>query len=343
MRKLLVIKRRGKLKLKARAVLQLQFKTRTGKTVIREYPLRDLDALLIIGRNISIQSDVLSVLSSMNIPISIIAKDSIGILLNPIIVVNPNYRALQYNLNKVEALSIALEYIKSKINGMVNILKYHRIEIPELPYPPKYRVQNDDVSDYRDFEYQIRLWESQASNILWDYIVELIKQPYLGVLRTKYGFLGRKPRHSDPFNKTLSVMYAVLYSLATKALLAAGLDPTYGFLHRTRYSTPLTFDYTEMFKPIAIGATITLINNYGLPKLDNNGELTREWINKAIKQLYTYLTLRHKDTGRTPYQQIYLKAFCLAKYLEGKCRRDRLTVTWNRAQYRRAQKIHSWK
>ena len=162
----------------------------------------------------------------------------------------------------------------------------------------------------------------------------LINKDYLKTLKDKYGFRGRKPRHPDPFNKTLSVMYAVLYSLATKALIAAGLDPTYGFLHRTKYSTPLTFDYTEMFKPIAIQATIDLINSRGLPQLERDGELSREAINEAIKLLYKYLELKHKKTEKTIYQYIIIKAYCLAKHLEGKCNINKLTITWNKKNYR---------
>ncbi len=135
----------------------------------------------------------------------------------------------------------------------------------------------------------------------------------------------------------------MFYSLAAKALIAAGLDPTYGFLHRSRYSTPLTFDYVEMFKPVAIEATIDLVNREGLPALSEDGELTRDGVNAAIKYMYQYLTLKHKDTGRSVYQQIFLKAFRLAKYLEGESRLEALTFTWDRRQYRQPKKAKTAK
>ena len=321
--RLLVIRSKVALSVKGRATLII--KAEKGDV---ERGLRDIDSLLIIGSGVKIDSAVPSVLNAHNIPLAIIAKDSISILVNPIITRYNNYRRLQYLLDKNEALTIALEYIKAKIAGMKSILKYHRIETPEVPPPPNRDPNSENM------EAKVRLWESLASNNLWDHLIGLVKKELLDELIKRYGFRGRKPRHPDPFNKTLSVMYAVLYSLATKAILAAGLDPTYGFLHKTRYSTPLTFDYTEMFKPIAIHATIDLINREGIPELAEDGELTNESINQAIKTLYHYITLRHKDTRKSMYQQIYLKAFCLAKYLEGRCRKDRLTVTWNRALYR---------
>ena len=326
MRKILIIRRKGKLKMKSRSILQLHYKI-NEKQYIREYPLRDLEAVLIIGSNVFIESSALSVLPTYNIPITVVAKNSTSIQFNPIIIINPHYRKLQYTMNKIDSLQIALEYIKSKINGMINIIKYYKINPPNTPNPP------EPYEDPRDFEQKIRIWESTSSSKLWPSLTRLINPDYMKKLKTKYGFTGRKPRHPDPFNKTLSIMYAVLYSLATKALLAAGLDPTYGFLHRTRYSTPLTFDYTEMFKPIAIHGTIKMINEHGLPELDKDNELKRKDINLAIKTLYQLLTLQNKITKRSVYTLIFLKARCLAKYLEGECTTRHLTFTWNKRNY----------
>jgi len=327
MRKLLVIKRKGKLKMKSKSVLQLQYESRDTKTVIREYSVRDLDGVLVIGRELYIESSVLTILATLNIPVAIIAKGSLGIVINPVITVTNYYRARQYQLSRVEMLNVALRYLVSKVAGMINILKYYGSVSLEVPPPPSL------VGDLNEYEYEIRKWESISSNILWDKVIELIKAEYFKELKEKYGLSGRRPKHPDPFNKALSVMYAVLYSLATKALLAAGLDPTYGFLHRTMYSTPLTFDYVEQFKPVAIQATIDMINKTGLPQIAEDGELTRESVNESIKWLYSYLTLKHTKTRKTIYQYIFLKAYCLAKYLEGKCLENKLAIVWDRRSY----------
>ena len=316
-----MVRSRIELSVKSRSTIIVK----TGNDT-KERPLRDIDAVLIIGSGVKIDSGLPPVLSQHNIPLAIIAKDSISLLVNPVIVQYNNYRRLQYTIDKVRMLEIALEYIKARITGTLNILRYYRRSPPYTPEPPQLE------SDASLFEDKIRLWESTASNILWDNLVKLIKPDYLEEL-AKYQFTGRKPQHPDPFNKTISLMYAVLYSLATKALLAAGLDPTYGFLHKTRYSTPLTFDYTEQFKPIAIHATIDLINNEGLPTLAEDGELDRNSVNKAIRKLYEYLTLRHTKTRKTPYQYIFIKAYCLARHLESKCPRRNLTITWDRRNY----------
>ncbi|MCE4618732.1 MAG: CRISPR-associated endonuclease Cas1 [Desulfurococcales archaeon] len=321
--RLIVVRRKAELSVRSRATLQIKMK---DKTV--ERPLRDVEAVLIIGGHVRIKSTVPPVLAQHNIPLAVLAMDNIAILVNPVTTSYNNYRRLQYTLDKQHALDIALEYIKAKVNGLASIIKNATGKAPQLPSPPR------KISDPGKYEEEIRKWEATASNTLWDHLVQLIDNEILETLRDKYGFRGRKPRHPDPFNKTLSIMYAVIYSLATKALIAAGLDPTYGFLHKTKYSTPLTFDYTEMFKPVAVQATIDLINSEGLPPIESDGELGREAVNKAIKQLYQYLELKHTKTGKTIYQYIIIKAYCLAKHLERKCSKNKLTITWDKKNYK---------
>lgn len=322
--RILVIRGKGILSLKSRASIQIIRRDR-----VIERHLRDLEAVLIIGRNVKIESSVPPVLSENGIPLSILSEDNVAIMYNPIVTRYNNYRKLQYTIDKTEALSIAKEYIDSKIRGMLSILSYYKADYPVLPEKPS------EINNENEYEKEIRLYEAISSNIIWDRLVSLINEKYLRELREKYDFNGRVPKHPDPFNKTLSVMYAVLYSLATRAIISAGLDPTYGFLHRTRYSTPLTFDYTEMFKPVAIQATIELINSNGLPEIKDDGELSKKSINKAINTLYNYLTLKHRYTRKTLYQYIYIKAFCLAKYLENKCNKQKLIIIWNRKHYKK--------
>ena len=303
MRRLLVIRRKGRIKMKSRSVLQLQYEDEEGKTVVREYPVRDLDAVLVLGGGLYIESSAVSALSSMNVPVAVVARDSVGVLLNPVIVASPNYRRLQYTIDRARALEIALEYIKSKVGGMINVLKYHGAGAPEVPGPPA------PAGDPEEFEREIRSWESRASNALWDRLVLLLRPQVLGELRARYGFLGRRPGRPDPFNKTLSVMYAVLYALGTRALLAAGLDPTYGFLHRTRYGTPLTFDYAEMFKPVAVEATISALNSGGLPRARRGRGAEEGARQPGHKGLVRLLDARAQGHGEDRLPADLLKSF----------------------------------
>ncbi len=70
----------------------------------------------------------------------------------------------------------------------------------------------------------------------------------------------RPPR--DPVNALLSFGYAMLAKECTLALLAAGLDPYWGFFHRPRHGRPaLALDLMEEFRPlVADSAVLTAIN-----------------------------------------------------------------------------------
>ena len=318
--RLLVLRRPSKVNIKGRATIIIK---RDNKIV--ERPIRDIDAVLVIGDSVDISSSVPPVLNNYNIPLSVLAKNTISIMFNPVQIRFNLYRQKQYCLEKGEALTIAKEYIYAKLQGMNNILRYYGetpVQIPDL-----------EPGDRTNLEERIRLWESIYSSALWKKVMHILRPDIVEVLHNKYHVNGRRPGHPDPFNNTLSVMYGVLYSLATKALLAAGLDPTYGFLHRTRYSTPLTFDYTEMYKPVAIQATINLLNSRGLPHLDTDGEIAPSDITKIISHLYNYLVLRHRKTRKSVYQYIFIKAYCLAKHLDRKCPKQKLTIVWDKRNY----------
>ena len=327
---LLVIRRPSEISIKGSGSLIIKMK---DSNKIIEKPLRDIDALLIIGKKVSISSSVPPTLSKIGIPLSIISSGHVSLLMNPIIVRNNNYRAAQYQMQKIKQLKVAYEYIKSKILGYRNLLRYYNIKAPKISF-----LSLDGMSDAEKCEEMIRIWEAELSATLWKNILKAIKGERLEVLRSKYGFNGRSPRHPDPFNKSLSVMYAVIYSIALKTLIAAGLDPTYGFLHRGRYNIPLVFDFSEMFKPVAVQATIALINRGKIPSLDKDGELTQEDVNKAIKSFYDFASMRNTATGKTVYQEIYIKSYCLASYLIGRCSIDKMIFIWDRKHYKRRSK-----
>lgn len=70
----------------------------------------------------------------------------------------------------------------------------------------------------------------------------------------------RPPR--DPVNAMLSFAYAILVKELTVAILAEGLDPSWGLYHRPRHGRPaLALDLMEEFRPlIADSALLTAVN-----------------------------------------------------------------------------------
>lgn len=79
-----------------------------------------------------------------------------------------------------------------------------------------------------------------------------------------FTFAGRNRRPAlDPVNATLSFSYGLLVRDATAALVAAGLDPQVGLLHRPQFGRPsLALDLAEEFRPlVGDSVTITALNN----------------------------------------------------------------------------------
>jgi len=70
------------------------------------------------------------------------------------------------------------------------------------------------------------------------------------IMPEKYKFKSRSRNPAtDEFNAMLNYGYGVLYSMAEKACIIAGLDPYIGFLHTDNYNKKsLVFDVIEMFR-----------------------------------------------------------------------------------------------
>lgn len=103
---------------------------------------------------------------------------------------------------------------------------------------------------------QLRGQEGRATRIYFSQFNYLVRRPaFRMAARTR-----RPPR--DPLNAALSFSYALLTNDCVAALVAAGLDPDVGFLHRDRPGRPgLALDLAEEFRPLIADRTVlTLIN-----------------------------------------------------------------------------------
>jgi CRISPR-associated protein Cas1 len=89
--------------------------------------------------------------------------------------------------------------------------------------------------------------------------------------RQVFDFPGRRRRPpTDPVNALLSYLYAILVGECATAALAAGLDPTVGFLHAERPGRPaLALDLVEPLRPlVAESLALGLINRGALAAHD---------------------------------------------------------------------------
>ncbi|MEM1760744.1 MAG: CRISPR-associated endonuclease Cas1 [Desulfurococcaceae archaeon] len=285
----------------------------------REVNIRDIEAIIVLGASTRIDCGAIALLSRYNIPLSIVSKIGVSILTVPVVTLYSETRRAQYALSSDEKMEIMLEILKAKFRGFSNILKYHDVMVSE-------ELDSGNVLTSKDLLY----WEAALSRMYWQLMLSLIPRNHMNELKNKYGFQGRKPRSKDPFNQSISALYAILYSLSTRALLASGLDPTYGLHHKTRYSTPLTYDYSEMFKPIAIHAVIkTFRKSEKLPELDSKGYLTKESLKTILKEFFNIMKARIRGTRITPHRALYINALRLATRIRTRNKQIHYTYTYN--------------
>ena len=143
-------------------------------------------------------------------------------------------------------------------------------------------------------------------------------------------FPGRVRRPpTDPANALLSFLYTLLAHDCTAALLAAGLDPQLGFLHRDRPGRPsLALDLMEELRPlIADRHAIALLNRRQITPKDFHVDPTHghRLTDPARKTLLTTWQERKKTTLTHPYTREaiplglipFTQATLLARHLRG--------------------------
>ena len=109
----------------------------------------------------------------------------------------------------------------------------------------------------------------------------------INLIPEKYEFTGRKPRKGDVINSAIDFLYAILYGIITKAIVINGLDPFYGFIHTLKSGRlSLTYDLSEMFKPIIIHSIIQASRKANLKTFRNSRLLKPKTIETLTKYLY---------------------------------------------------------
>ncbi len=281
-------------------------------------PILDLELVVIVGSRARISSGVLLMLSEAGIPVLLHGKMSDSFLMNPYIVKIAETRRRLYNIyeNLSWRIAIGKSLIDGKLKGLVNLGRYLAYKDAEKGKDSKYvleeltnieKSKNEEVDDVRSVE-ELRLYEAKWSKRLWEILTTFIP--------SEYGFTGRDPKSKDPINSTINYTYAIIYSLCTHALIASGLDPYVGIIHSERAGkTSLTYDFSEMFKPIAIHAVIVASRQLRI-LTDTHGYLTRESLETVTKQLYRLLKKKHRKWKYSARGEIYAKAWELRQNIE---------------------------
>jgi len=265
--------------------------TSKGRT---EYSTLDLDLLVIVGNEVVIDSGTLLFLSSINAPVLIHGRRFDVVLVPPFLTTISEVRKAQYTISESFALLLAKSFIEGKIKGMYNLIKYFSYirKIDNIVDPPSL----DDIKKVNDID-SLRLVEAELSKRMWEGLRSFLPAD----------FPGRKPRGEDFVNKSIDYVYSLIYAICTHAIIAAGLDPYYGFMHKNYPGrVSLTYDFSEMFKPFAIHVVISTVNKFSIG-LDKRGYLDSKSLVVLTRNFYEMLIKRKLRSA------IYAKANELRK------------------------------
>jgi len=281
-------------------------------------PLLDLDLLAMVGSRIRLSSGVALMLAEANIPVLIHSKRSNCILTNPFDVRVAEVRKRLYRLSdNIEwRIHIGKVFIEGKLSGFANVIRYLAYKEVERGEDAKWVLEEiDNINKLREVETSnirsiedLRLYEARWSKRLWELLATFIPN--------EYGFTGRDPKSRDPMNSAISYAYAIIYGLCTHALIASGLDPYVGIIHSERAGrTSLTYDFSEMFKPLAIHA-VTVASRVAKLDVDKSGYLTKSSLEIVTRTLYKALKRKHKSWRYTAKGEVYAKAWELRQNIE---------------------------
>lgn len=160
-----------------------------------------------------------------------------------------------------DGLKLALEWVKTKFNNQIELLKRLRQTRPHrsaeiTSYIEKLEKVSNGLSNLSgtidEYRSTIMGIEGSGGRIYFEALSSLMPD------RFKFDGRSRNPAR-DEFNALLNYAYGVLYSLVEKACIIAGLDPYVGFIHTDHYNKKsLVFDLIENYRTWADEVVVNL-------------------------------------------------------------------------------------
>ena len=227
----------------------------TGKQEIEEWFVTQIpyERIVIAGKGY-ISTDAIQLLTEHNI--NIILLDSFGNLISNMnnVMSSPtgtNYRIGQYDTfrDRTKVLYLQKQLLTAKLESQLSFLKgLDKDEMNEAingieVYLSK--VNNPTIKDKRD----LLVIEARSGHLYFRNYVKLFDQKY-GFDSRRGGGIAMTNRYaSDVINALLNYGYAVLAAEIAKFVNGLGLDPYYGFMHKTHNSfQALVYDLIEPFR-----------------------------------------------------------------------------------------------
>lgn len=242
----------------------LRIKVKTAQNT-SEFPIEQVDALLIASSGVAISADALRLLVHYDKPVAFL--DDTGEAYARLSGIREqsavSLRRAQWEaLRNGRGLSLVQAILNGKIRSQAATLRYlskSRIQQPDLHRRlnslaeeilaalPKLLQPGPDLPAARNTLFAI---EAAAGRAYWEGIG--------AILPPESHFPGRI-RHgaTDPVNSALNYGYGILTAKVWSAVVISGLDPYLGFLHALQDGRPsFVFDVIELFRQVTVDRPI---------------------------------------------------------------------------------------
>lgn len=234
-----------------------------GPAKLGRFPLKDVSQLALCG-NVSISASCLHLLCERGIPVIHLSVGhwfygiTAGIGLR-----NAYDRAAQFAAAADDGrrLAFARAFVCAKAQNQRTFLRRNTTADLEAPLAEMRRLiaRLDACADTDE----LMGVEGSIAAIYFTNWGSLLAE---GAARDAFSPSSRNRRPpKDPINAMLSFGYALLAKETTVALLAEGLDPYWGFMHRPRHGRPaLALDLMEEFRPLVVDSAVLSAINTGM-------------------------------------------------------------------------------
>jgi len=212
-----------------------------GRDGARQYPLHEVDEVLLLTGGISITTKALRALLRSGAVVAVFDQrgEPLGVFMRPVGDATGAKRRCQYQAAlDGRGLETAKRWVWLKIRSQLENVKSWRRRLQRYAdYVDVIRAAQEALARAGEPH---RVLEAEAA----------AAEAYWAAYREVTGFPGRDQEGRDPVNAGLNYGYGILKTLCFKSLLLAGLDPYVGFLHVDKSGRPsLVLDFMEQWRP----------------------------------------------------------------------------------------------
>ncbi|MCX8196364.1 MAG: CRISPR-associated endonuclease Cas1 [Acidilobaceae archaeon] len=279
----------------------------------RKVPLGEVDMVLLLSSGISVTSKALRAMIASSVELVVLdARGSpIGILYHSHYTRTTETRRAQYLAYATgRELSYAKSFARCKLLSQAAAVWRLSTDLGEragVRATEEIEGMIEELEGAKDKKEVMKV-EARAAREYWSAIALLLPR--------ELGFDGRDQDAQDPVNASLNYGYGILYSIAWRALVIAGLDPYAGFLHTDRSGKPvLAFDYVEMWRAPVVDEALVRAMAKGWRPRTREGLLEREDRLKIAELVNERLRAGCPGEGKSFEQAIKSYALSLASAL----------------------------